>query len=223
MKARLHGFLTACILTILFGCDSQRDISPPIVTITFPADGAPIEQPVNIIAEVADDSGPPKQVEFLVDGEPLATDDSPPHEYFWDASAWADDKDHSIQVRALDEADNVGSDQITITVVKPRPRISLLSDGGGSEQFQIILLVEEELYVDRILVVETHAGEMDELDERPVDKTFQNLDRIVLPSENEFYECVSGNWDIKIFGETRVGFRVLFKWELRVTKFVCPG
>ncbi|MBL7023205.1 MAG: hypothetical protein ISR90_04010 [Candidatus Marinimicrobia bacterium] len=57
------------------------------------------------------------KVEFLIDGQVIATDTEEPWEYLWQVSYYADDATHSILAKATDEAENIGqSDLVRVFV-----------------------------------------------------------------------------------------------------------
>lgn len=91
------------------------DGSAPQVTLTAPVDGAEVSGEVTVSADASDAIGIDR-VEFLLDGALLGSDASAPYAIAWDATT-ATDGPHSLQARAVDLADNVGtSDAITVDV-----------------------------------------------------------------------------------------------------------
>jgi hypothetical protein len=87
----------------------KLDTTPPAVDITTPSDGAVINGPVTIDADIIDDH--PDEVSVKIDGSEVAT--SLP--YTWDTTV-APDGSHTLTVEATDKAGNVGTDSITVTV-----------------------------------------------------------------------------------------------------------
>lgn len=57
-------------------------------------------------------------VELLFDGEPVAQKDTPPYSFEWD-SADAEPGTHTLSVKAVDSAGNVGQEEVTLVVVSP--------------------------------------------------------------------------------------------------------
>jgi len=110
-----------CASLLNIGCNSsptETDESPPNVVITQPANGATLTSPVTIRVDATDNNGI-KEVEFLIDGQQIGTDDSAPYEKLWNVSFWADDNIHTILAKATDNSGNVGqSDIVSATVSK---------------------------------------------------------------------------------------------------------
>lgn len=90
------------------------DTTPPTVAITNPANAATVSGTVLVTATASDDVGV-ASVTFLIDGTSVAVDTAAPYEYSWDTSAAANGA-HTIRAEARDAANNVGSDQIDVTV-----------------------------------------------------------------------------------------------------------
>ena len=102
-----------------FGLDNLDGVAPT-VTITAPANGASVSGSVSITAAASDNVGV-DHVEFLLDGVLLGSDAVAPYALTWDSSS-ASNGAHTLQARAVDLADNVGSSSpISVTV----------SGGGG--------------------------------------------------------------------------------------------
>jgi MYXO-CTERM domain-containing protein len=87
--------------------------SPPSVTITNPEDGDTVAQGFDVTVNASDD-GAITQVTLLVDGNEVDVADAAP----WDTVAPADITagDHTVEVRALDDAGEEASDTISVTV-----------------------------------------------------------------------------------------------------------
>jgi hypothetical protein len=91
------------------------DDVPPIVTITSPADGARVNLTVTINATATDEkSSPTEIISVLINGEEVAT--TVP--YDWDTTQYVGGQ-YNIAVKARDQADNIGSDSIDVTVDSP--------------------------------------------------------------------------------------------------------
>ncbi len=83
------------------------DSTPPTVSITAPANGATVGGAVNIDASANDAIGVDR-IEFLVDGNLLASDSSAPYSANWNTAAAANGA-HALQARAFDIAGNSSS------------------------------------------------------------------------------------------------------------------
>jgi len=106
-----------------WGLDNLDGVAPT-ASITTPANGAGVSGNVNVSATASDDVGVDR-VEFLLDGTLLGSDASAPYSIVWNATT-ASNGAHTLQARAYDLADNVGtSAQVNVTV-------SGGTGGGGS-------------------------------------------------------------------------------------------
>jgi hypothetical protein len=91
------------------------DTTPPQIAITSPRDGARVNLTVTINATVIDELSPPAEIiSVLIDGEEVAV--TLPYE--WDTIRYAGGE-YTITVKARDQAGNVGSESITVTVASP--------------------------------------------------------------------------------------------------------
>ena len=88
----------------------SSDITPPVVVVTYPPDGAGVADTVPVKAAAEDLSGI-DVVTFYVDGNALYTDSSKPYEYPVDFGQYPPGTVHSIMVSATDGAGNVGLSQ----------------------------------------------------------------------------------------------------------------
>ena len=99
------------------------DGNAPTVILTAPANGANLSGTVAVSATASDDIGVDR-VEFLLDGTLLGSDASAPYSISWN-SATASTGNHTLQARAFDLVDNVGtSATITVNVLE--------GSGGGT-------------------------------------------------------------------------------------------
>ena len=112
-------------------CDSGADESQPSVIITFPVEGAEVTEPITVKAQVSDNEEV-QNVQLLVDGDAFGSDQTEPFDFAWDAGPWADGKQHTLLVRAVDLAGNVGTDQISVVVVEELSLMFISDEGVGS-------------------------------------------------------------------------------------------
>lgn len=89
-----------------WGLDNLDGVAPQVV-LTAPADGANVSGSVALAADAGDNVGVDR-VEFLLDGNLIASDASAPYTGIWN-SASSSNGAHSLQARAYDLAGNVGS------------------------------------------------------------------------------------------------------------------
>ncbi|MBN2381089.1 right-handed parallel beta-helix repeat-containing protein [candidate division WOR-3 bacterium] len=98
-------------------CDSE-DTESPEVTITQPANNAVVSGNVEIKATITDNEEV-SRVEFYIDGNPkdtVTTGTDSEYTYSWDASAETPGSGHTIQVRAYDGSENMGADNVAVTI-----------------------------------------------------------------------------------------------------------
>jgi len=98
---------------IFTSCDDpvEPDTSAPTVVITSPVEDATLSSATTIRVDATDDTGVDK-VEFLIDGQTVATDTEEPWEHLWQVSYYADGETHSILAKATDEAENIGQSDL---------------------------------------------------------------------------------------------------------------
>lgn len=95
------------------------DTSAPVVTLTNPAAGSLIREPIVIEATASDVSGV-SQVQFFQGSSLLATLASEPYSYDWDTNAVADGN-YIIKAVATDEAGRIGEQSVAVTVSHAAP------------------------------------------------------------------------------------------------------
>lgn len=99
------------------------DGNAPIVSLTAPANGVNVSGAITVSATASDDIGVDR-VEFLLDGTLLSSDAIAPYSISWN-SATASTGNHTLQARAFDLVDNVGtSATVTVNVLE--------GSGGGT-------------------------------------------------------------------------------------------
>jgi hypothetical protein len=95
------------------------DTTAPTVSLTAPADGATVAGTVSLTAGAADDTSLDR-VEFLVDGQLVATDASAPYSFDWDSSTVPDGA-HALAARAVDSAGNAKTSSAATVTVNNHP------------------------------------------------------------------------------------------------------
>lgn len=95
-----------------------KDILPPQVRITSPANGSAVSGMVSIMAEVSDNSFCIQQVQFGIDGAPTSIAYFPPYTYLWNTN-FEREGNHTISAYAEDCSGNAGIETITVVVQKP--------------------------------------------------------------------------------------------------------
>ena len=107
--------LSICIsLFLLFnlGCNGpyfkipkEPDTSPPILTITNPADQSTISGTINV-SVYAFDNDEIEKVELFINDESVLSTNEGPFEYEWVTTEYNEDEHHSIQAKAVDITGN---------------------------------------------------------------------------------------------------------------------
>ncbi|HLF06066.1 MAG TPA: Ig-like domain-containing protein, partial [Thermoplasmata archaeon] len=115
--------------------NAAKDTLPPVVAILSPADGATVTGTVTVSADVTDNVKV-KDAVLLVDGSAVGSPKtSAPWEWPVDTTAYANG-DHSIEVKASDDAANVGSKKIVAkfsnVVQDAPPTVSLMEPSDGA-------------------------------------------------------------------------------------------
>ncbi|MDR6841145.1 Ig-like domain-containing protein [Pseudoxanthomonas sacheonensis] len=95
------------------------DSAAPIVTLTNPASGSFISEPIVIEATATDGSGI-KQVRLYRDQQLLVTKTSAPYTYNWDTNAVAEGT-YTIRAVATDEADRTSEQSVDVTISRAPP------------------------------------------------------------------------------------------------------
>jgi len=111
-------FIIVIIISTLTSCDknTKPDTTPPDVIITFPLEGATVNEIV-VIKVNATDNRAVEFVEIYIDGNAVDTLYTEPYQYSWNTTIYPDSSNHSIIARATDTNDNTSdSELITVTV-----------------------------------------------------------------------------------------------------------
>jgi Big-like domain-containing protein/immune inhibitor InhA-like protein len=107
------------------------DTTPPTTSITAPANGATVGGTVNVTASASDNVGVTR-VEFYIDGGLSSTDTTSPYSFSWNTTGLVNGSSHTIQSKAYDAANNVGtSSTVTVTVNNTGP-VTVFYDGAES-------------------------------------------------------------------------------------------
>jgi len=108
------------------------DISPPITTITSPADGSTVSGVVSVTASASDNVGV-AGVDLLVDGAVYSTALAAPYTFSWDTSKSGKGK-HTLQTVAHDTAANVAESLLVTETVADMipPAVAIASPLNGT-------------------------------------------------------------------------------------------
>ncbi|WPB82347.1 Ig-like domain-containing protein [Archangium violaceum] len=119
------------------------ETTPPVVSLTAPANGATIGGLVTLSANASDASSSISKVEFLVDGTLIATDTSWPYSFSWNTPSVASGS-HTLTARATDAQGNVAtSTPVSVTVDNAAPAVALTSPASGATLNGVISLQAE--------------------------------------------------------------------------------
>ncbi len=100
------------------------DTAPPTVTMTSPATGATVGGSVQVAAQAQDDTGV-AGVQFLLDGNPLGSEDTTsPYAVTWDSTT-ATNGSHTLTARARDAVNATTSAPVSVSVSNADPRASV--------------------------------------------------------------------------------------------------
>lgn len=123
MKQGILSIIGLLVVLVFLGCDEIGDTTPPIVNILYPYEGASIsEDTVKIMATATDMDSEIREVRFYVDSEPLSVDpaeDDNEYSCIWITTSLESGSSHNIVAEAEDEAGNIGSDTVGVTIAYP--------------------------------------------------------------------------------------------------------
>ena len=124
------------LLLLVLGCDGpyfkipkEPDTSPPLLTITNPADQSTVADTV-LISVYAFDNDEIELVELFLNEESVLSQNEGPFEYTWVTTAYAEDQHHTIQARAMDISGNYNQTKKIQVLVDNVPNPDLVSPTG---------------------------------------------------------------------------------------------
>ena len=94
---------------------AQPDGTPPNVQLTAPSDGATVSGSSVTLSATASDNVAMDRVDFLVNGNVVATDTATPYTYSWNSTTVANGP-ATITARAVDTSGNAATSSATVTV-----------------------------------------------------------------------------------------------------------
>ena len=109
------------------------ELTPPVASISYPANNATVSGAVSVTASASDNVGVTK-VEFYLNGVLQSTDTTAPYLFSWNTAALAAGS-YTLSAKAYDAAGNVGASQnVSVTVVKDTtaPSVALTSPGNNA-------------------------------------------------------------------------------------------
>src|SRR6266850_3316077 len=125
----LNGYLARVDHSKIIGSDaapvsfttSIPDTTPPTATVTAPLNGATVNGTISVTATASDNVGV-AGVQFLLDGQPLGSEDTAaPYSTTWDSTTAANGT-HTVAARARDLAGNLAtSTSVSVTVSNSSP------------------------------------------------------------------------------------------------------
>ena len=139
---RLTAKRSVAIKVQLTSQPPQQDTTPPVLTVTSPADDHTVvlgpngSADLEVTGATADSGSGVSQVQVSLDGAAVQTTPKAPNDWSaWKATATVEGVGtHTIRVRATDKAGNVSQSSLSLTADTRRPAVPLL---------QRLLLVEE--------------------------------------------------------------------------------
>ena len=115
----MFSVLLVLIILVFLSCGkktTESDNTPPTVTITQPANGETLTEPVTIKVDAVDNESV-KKVEFIIDGDKVCEDTTEPYEYMWNVCYYADGQVHTILAKAHDSSENIGQSSVVQVTV----------------------------------------------------------------------------------------------------------
>ena len=107
------------------------DTTPPMTSITSPANGATVSGTTTVTASASDDVGV-SRVELYVDGVLTGSDTTSPYQIAWNTTT-APNGSHGLRTRAVDAAGNAGSSAVVNVMVSNATGGGELIVNGGFE------------------------------------------------------------------------------------------
>ena len=159
-------------LLAAIGATPQPDVTPPIVSITSPANGSTLSGQATVSVSATDDVGVSK-VELYVNGTLYLTDNTEPYNFFLDTTKFLDGA-YELLALAYDPSGNVGqSNGIAVYVSNPKdtipPIVSIISPTNGLKIDKNVIKIQVvasdnvvvsriELYIDGVLNLVTNSS-----------------------------------------------------------------
>ena len=132
-------YIKTIVLLLLFlvlGCDGpyfkipkEPDTSPPLLTITNPADQSTVSDTI-LITVYAFDNDEIELVELFLNDESVLSQNEGPYEYPWITTEYTEDQHHTIQARAMDISENYNQTNKIQVLVDNVPNPDLVSPTG---------------------------------------------------------------------------------------------
>jgi hypothetical protein len=153
-------------LSLILNCvPDLADIDPPVVSISYPANGTSVSGTVQILVSASDDDKV-KEIQIFIDGVRILTSGRDYVSYSWDTTPIADNSEHYISAIAIDESDNIGAAPVTAVTVNPSdntpPVVNIINPIDGQTVFGNINIVADatdnvqvarvEFYIDGLAV-----------------------------------------------------------------------
>jgi len=91
-----------------FTIADDPDVTPPTLTLLYPAVGSTVQGTVNVVVDVIDDVGV-DSVQFFVDGILETTDFDEPWGFPWNTAPYDSGSTHTLYMKGFDPAGNVGT------------------------------------------------------------------------------------------------------------------
>jgi len=124
------------LLLLVMGCDGpyfkipkEPDTSPPLLTITNPADQSTVADTI-LISVYAFDNDEIELVELFLNDESVLSQNEGPFEYPWITTEYTEDQHHTIQARATDISENYNQTNKIQVLVDNVPNPDLVSPTG---------------------------------------------------------------------------------------------
>jgi len=167
MNIKKALLLLITFLLILSFSFSQKDTSPPKITILSPKDGAKVSGVITISLQVVDNVGVAK-VELYIDNKKIGELTKSPFNFTWDTTKFTSET-HTILVKAYDKAGNTSIARITVQVDNPKQisKLSIVSPKdkdrvSGVIKIKVNLLDKNnfekmEFYIDKDKIGETNG------------------------------------------------------------------
>lgn len=126
------------------------DTTPPTVALTAPSDGSTVQNTVTASADAADETAV-LGVQFLLDGNPLGSEDTTaPYSVSWNTTT-ASNGAHTLSARARDSLNQTTSTPVNVTVNNVDPR-AVTGEWGPVMNWPLVAVHATQFYTGEILM-----------------------------------------------------------------------
>jgi thermitase len=140
----------------------NSDSTPPVVSVTAPANWATVTGTVTLSASASDNVGV-STVSFYVNGNLVGNDSTAPYSLTWNSASLADGT-HTISAKAFDAAGNNASASISVTSANASdttpPTVGIIAPTGGARVSKTVSVTANATDNVRVVRVELYVNDV---------------------------------------------------------------